>query len=40
MSFSAATAAWIAIGAAAGAGLTLLLAGWIWLRVRRLREGQ
>jgi hypothetical protein len=40
MSFSAATAAWIAIGAAAGAGLTLLLAAWIWLRVRRLREGQ
>jgi hypothetical protein len=40
MSFSAATAAWIAIGAAAGAGVTLLLAGWIWLRVRRLREGQ
>jgi hypothetical protein len=40
MSFSAATAAWIAIGAAAGAGLTLLLAMWMWLRVRRLREGQ
>src|SRR5438067_5314596 len=40
MSFSAATAAWIAIGAAAGAGLTLLLAGWIWLRVRRLKVGQ
>jgi len=40
MSFSAATAAWIAIGAAAGAGLTLLLAAWIWLRVRRLKVGQ
>ncbi|TML33324.1 MAG: DUF4446 family protein [Actinobacteria bacterium] len=40
MSFSAATAAWIAIGAAAGAALTLLLAGWIWLRVRRLKVGQ
>ena len=40
MSFSAATAAWIAIGAAAGAALTLLLAGWIWLRVRRLKAGQ
>jgi len=40
MSFSAATAAWIAIGAAAGAGLTLFLAVWMWLRVRRLREGQ
>jgi hypothetical protein len=40
MSFSAATAAWIAIGAAAGAGLTLLLAAWIWMRVRRLKLGQ
>jgi hypothetical protein len=40
MSVSTATAAWIAIGAAAGAGVTLLLAAWIWLRVRRLREGQ
>ena len=40
MSFSAATAAWIAIGAAAGAGVTLLIAGWTWLRVRRLRTGQ
>ena len=40
MSFSAATAAWIAIGAAAAAGLALLLTLWIWLRVRRLREGQ
>ena len=40
MSFSAATTAWIAIGAAAGAGLTLLLAGWIWLRVRKLKVGQ
>ena len=40
MSFSAATAAWIAIGAAAGAGLTVLLAAWIWLRVRRLKVGQ
>jgi hypothetical protein len=40
MSFSAATAAWIAIGAAAGAGLTLLLVCWTWLRVRRLKVGQ
>jgi hypothetical protein len=40
MSFSAATAAWIAIGAAAGAALTLLSAAWIWLRVRRLKVGQ
>ena len=40
MSFSAATAAWIAIGAAAGAALTLVLTTWIWLRVRRLKTGQ
>jgi Protein of unknown function (DUF4446) len=40
MSFSAATAAWIAIGAAAGASLTLLLTAWIWLRVRKLKVGQ
>jgi hypothetical protein len=40
VSFSAATAAWIAIGAAAGAALTLLLAAWIWLRVRTLKTGQ
>ena len=40
MSFSAATAAWIAIGAAACAVLALLVALWIWLRVRRLRAAQ
>ncbi|MGZ4256948.1 MAG: DUF4446 family protein [Gaiellaceae bacterium] len=40
MSFSSATAAWIAIGAAAAAAVALVLAGWIWLRVRRLRAGQ
>jgi len=40
MNVSSSTAAWIAIGAAAGAALTLLLAGWIWLRVRRLKVGQ
>src|SRR3954453_7964753 len=40
MSFSAATAAWIAIGAAACAILALLVALWIWLRVRRLRAAQ
>ena len=40
MSVSTATAGWIAIGAAAGAGLALLAAGWMWLRVRRLRAGQ
>jgi hypothetical protein len=40
MSFSASTAAWIAIGAAAGAGLTVLLTAWIWLRVRGMRVRQ
>ena len=40
MSFSAATAAWIAIGAAACAVLALLVVLWIWLRVRRLRAAQ
>jgi hypothetical protein len=40
MNVSSNTAAWIAIGAAAGAGLTLLLAAWIWLRVRKLKVGQ
>ena len=40
MSFSAATAAWIAIGAAACAVAALLVALWIWLRVRRLRAAQ
>src|SRR5437773_7974177 len=40
MSFSAATAAWIAIGSAAVAALTLLLTAWIWLRVRRLKTDQ
>jgi hypothetical protein len=40
MSFSAATAAWIAIGAAACAVVALLVALWIWLRVRSLRAAQ
>src|SRR3954453_8646758 len=40
MSFSAATAAWIAIGAAACAVAALLVALWIWVRVRRLRAAQ
>jgi HAMP domain-containing protein len=38
--FSSATAAWIAIGAAAAAVLALLAAVWVLTRVRRLREGQ
>jgi Protein of unknown function (DUF4446) len=40
MNVSSSTAGWIAIGAAAAAGLALLLTVWAWLRVRRLREGQ
>jgi HAMP domain-containing protein len=40
MSVSSATAAWIAIGAAAAAVAALLAALWVSLRVRRLREGQ
>ena len=40
MTFSASTAAWIAIGAAAAAAVALLAAVWIWLRVRRLKAGQ
>jgi hypothetical protein len=40
MTFSAGTAAWIAIGAGAVAVVALLLTLWIWMRVRRLRSGQ
>ena len=40
MSVSSATAAWIATGAAVAAGLALLGALWVWLRVRGLRAGQ
>jgi hypothetical protein len=40
MSFSAATAAWIAIGAAAAAVFALLVVLWIWMRVRKLRAAQ
>src|SRR5919201_2113309 len=40
MSVSSATAAWIAIGAAAAAAVALLAALWVALRVRRLHEGQ
>ena len=40
MTFSASTAAWIAIGAGAVAVVALLLTVWIWLLVRRLRAGQ
>jgi hypothetical protein len=40
VSVSSATAAWIATGAAVAAGLALLGALWILLRVRGLRAGQ
>jgi hypothetical protein len=40
MSVSSATAAWIAIGAAAAAAVALIAALWAWLRMKRLREGQ
>jgi HAMP domain-containing protein len=40
VSVSSATAAWIATGAAVAAGLALLGALWVSLRVRRLRAGQ
>jgi hypothetical protein len=40
VSVSSATAAWIATGAAVAAGLALLGALWVWLRVRGLRAGQ
>jgi uncharacterized protein DUF4446 len=40
MSVSSATAAWIAIGAAAAAAVALLAALWVLLRVKWLRAGQ
>ena len=40
MSVSSATAAWIAIGAAAVAVLALVAVAWVLRRVRRLRQGQ
>jgi hypothetical protein len=40
VSVSSATAAWIAIGAAFAAGLALVGAVWIFLRVKRLRADQ
>jgi uncharacterized protein DUF4446 len=40
VSVSSATAAWIAIGAAVAAGLALVGAVWIFLRVKRLRTDQ
>src|SRR5213592_5106540 len=40
MDVSSATAAWIAVGAAAGAVAALLLAIWIWTRIGRVRATQ
>jgi Protein of unknown function (DUF4446) len=40
MDFSSSAAAWIAIGAAVAAGLALLAALGLWLKLRRLREAQ
>jgi hypothetical protein len=40
MDVSSATAAWIAIGASAGAAVALLLAIWIWTRIGRVRATQ
>jgi HAMP domain-containing protein len=40
VSVSSATAAWIAIGAAAVAVLALVAVAWVLRRVRRLRQGQ
>src|SRR5919198_4439055 len=40
MSFSSSVAAWIAIGAAAAAGVALIAAAVLYVRVRRLRAAQ
>jgi hypothetical protein len=40
MDVSASTAAWIAVAASAVAVLALLVALWLFLRLRRIREGQ
>ena len=40
MTFLSSTAAWIAIGAAVAAVVALVLAVWVWLRVKRLLVGQ
>jgi len=40
VTFSSSTAAWIAIGAAVAAVVALVLAVWVWLRVKRLLVGQ
>jgi len=40
VTFLSSTAAWIAIGAAVAAVVALVLAVWVWLRVKRLLVGQ
>jgi uncharacterized protein DUF4446 len=40
VSVSASTAAWIAIGACVGATLALGVVGYLWLKIRRVREAQ
>ena len=40
MSVSASTAAWIAIGAAAGAVVALAIVLYLWLRLRKMRAAQ
>jgi hypothetical protein len=40
VSFSASTAAWIAIGASGAAALALAVVLYLWLKVRRVREAQ
>ena len=40
MSVSGSTAAWIAIGAAAGAGIALAMVSYFWLRLRKVRAAQ
>jgi hypothetical protein len=40
VSLSSSTAAWIAIGAAAGAGVAVVVAFLLWLKLRRVRDAQ
>ena len=40
MSVTGSTAAWIAIGAAAGAGIALAMVSYLWLRLRKVRAAQ
>jgi len=40
VSVTGSTAAWIAIGAAAGAGIALAMVSYLWLRLRKVRAAQ